>query len=58
MNPSHEQQPIGAYVNSLTPATNLSLASGRNSHQTSSSQLPSGAEEASRWLDNGARTYL
>ena len=46
MNPGHDQQ-IGAYVNSLTPATNLSLASGRNSHQNpSSSQLPS-AEEAS-----------
>lgn len=57
MNPSHEQ-PIGAYVNSLTPATNLSLTSGLNSHQTSSSQLPSGAEEASRWPNNGAQIYL
>jgi hypothetical protein len=45
MNPNHEQ--IGAYVNSLTPATNLSLASGNPN--TSSSPLPS-AEEASRYL--------
>ena len=44
----NSEQQIGAYVNSLTPATNL-LASGRNSYQNSSSQLPS-AEEASRCL--------
>ncbi|KAF8812697.1 hypothetical protein BYT27DRAFT_7182414 [Phlegmacium glaucopus] len=50
MNPNHEQQ-IGTYVNSLTPATNLSLASGRNSHQNSSSQLPSAEEEMQRQLD-------
>ena len=46
MNPNHEQQ-MGAYVNSLTPATTLSLASGAS--KNSSSRLPS-AEEASRCL--------
>ena len=60
MNPNHEQQ-LGAYVNSLTPATNMSLASNRGSHQPSSSQLPS-AEEASRMLFAtiflSAQTYL
>lgn len=49
MNSNHEQQ-IGAYVNSLTPATNLTLAS-RNSHQNSSSPLPSAEEEMRRQLD-------
>ena len=44
--PNHEQQ-IGAYVNSLTPATNLSLASGNSKNPPS--RLPS-AEEASRCL--------
>jgi hypothetical protein len=47
MNPNHEQQ-IGAYVNSLTPATNMSLASGNS--KISPSRLPS-AEEASRYLE-------
>ena len=48
MNPNHEQQ-IGAYVNSLTPATDLSLASGNSKN---SPRLPS-AEEASprlQWI--------
>ena len=46
MNPNHEQQ-IGAYVNSLTPATNLTLASANS--KNSSPRLPS-AEEASLCL--------
>ena len=42
MNPNHEQQ-IGAYVNSLTPATNLSLVNANS--KNSPPRLPS-AEEA------------
>ena len=46
MNPNHEQQ-IGAYVNSLTPATNLSLASANSKN---SPPRLSSAEEASLYL--------
>ena len=46
MNPNREQQ-IGAYVNSLTPATDLSLANANS--KNSSLRLPS-AEEASSCL--------
>lgn len=46
MNPNQEQQ-IGAYVNSLTPATNLSLASANS--KNSPPRLPS-AEVASLCL--------
>jgi hypothetical protein len=59
MDPSnHHEQQIGAYVNSLTPTTDLSLDSSGNS-KILPSRLPS-AEEASSRLNffEAPKTYL
>ncbi|KAF8164719.1 hypothetical protein B0H34DRAFT_686285 [Crassisporium funariophilum] len=56
MNAGNHEQQMDAYMNSLTPATNLALATGRNPHPNVQPQGPSPEEEMQRQLDEFNRS--